>query len=125
MIDCSSSDLPEPVVPATSACGPSFFMSTTNVPVAHSPIGAAVVRPLARHSSAIRSGAGGSRSSTSSSRSAVGSALSSSSRLTSRTAVIARATRSHQATLTWSASTPVTRSPNARRTVIVACSPGA
>ena len=38
----------------------------------------------------------------------VGSALSSSSRLTSRTAVMARAARPHQGTLTWSASTPVT-----------------
>ena len=53
----------------------------------------------------------------SSSRVAVGSATSASSRLTSRTAAIARATRSAHGTLTWSASTPSSRSPYARRRV--------
>ena len=43
---CSSSDLPEPVVPATRPCGPSARMSIGKMPSVDSPMTALVVRPL-------------------------------------------------------------------------------
>ena len=102
---CSSSDLPAPVVPAINPCGPSDLISIPNGPSAPTPMVAAVVRPKRFHSPATSSGEGSGIPIRSSSRAEDGIIASASSRLTSLTGAIARATRSAQATLTWSAST--------------------
>lgn len=57
---CSSSDLPEPVVPAMSPCGPSFRISMPNAPSYDSPMTAIVDCPPIRQRAVIASGVGGS-----------------------------------------------------------------
>ena len=65
---CSSSLLPAPVVPATSACGPSARRSSANGPSAEAPTTASSLSALrARQRSAIRAGVGSTRSSRSTS----------------------------------------------------------
>ena len=68
----SSSLLPDPVVPATRPWGPSLARSTTSGPLSLSPMTAAVDRPERRQPAAIWAGAGGSRPSSSRSRTLVG-----------------------------------------------------
>ena len=103
---CSSSDLPEPVVPATRPCGPSRRRSMLNGPSIEAPTTAAVVDPPTSQRAATASGVGGSRPRTSSSRQALGSAPSSPESLTSRIGATARATRWNQPGGTTSARTP-------------------
>ena len=111
---CSSSDLPEPVVPAMSACGPSSARSISNGPSGPTPITARVVRP---QPAAIRAGSAGPMRS--SSRTDPGRAAAGSSRLTSRSGASARASRSAHAGDTRSARIPAVASgpPPSNRTV--------
>ena len=93
---CSSSDLPEPVVPATRAWGPSARTSRENRPSASSPMTARVLArpPCQRESTAAASGSG--MPMTSSSREERGIAPASPWAETSRSGARARATRCAQ-----------------------------
>ncbi len=125
---CSSSDLPEPVVPAMRPCGPSLRMSSPNGPSYDSPMTASVDCPPIRHRATIASLVGGSSCSTSSSRLEPGSAESSVSPLMSRSGDSDRASRRHQAAETksgrtsFSRSAPASSTRNLNRSVRLACS---
>ncbi len=106
---CSSSDLPEPVVPATRPCGPSRTRSMENAPSNEAPTTALVLRPPSDQRAEMVCAVGGSMSMTSSSRQASGSAAPSSP-LTSRIGARARATWAHHAGVTQSGRTPTTGS---------------
>ncbi len=102
---CSSSDLPEPVVPAISACGPSRTRSIKNGPSYPAPSVAVVLRPPSAHPAVSAPGVGGSMPSRSSSRTLPGSALSSLSP-TPRSGARARPNGSNQASSGASVRTP-------------------
>ena len=93
---CSSSDLPEPVVPATRACGPSARTSSQKCPSASSPMTAFVVRLHRSQAASTASAFGSGIGRTSRSREEVGIVESAPEAETSWIGASARATRSHQ-----------------------------
>ena len=95
---------PDPVVPATRACGPSRRRSMPNAPAVVAPTTAAVVRPAAFHDATTASADGGSMPRRSRRRSEVGSTAASSVRRLRRTGESARATCSPHSGATRSAS---------------------